>query len=93
MPFHNQPLEVSKREFRTLERKFASQMEAPQNLNNFNIDEMRSVKTLSRIQGARGDTVCARGPQHQLDGSRRIQHDHRESRSSRNTSVGDNFPV
>jgi hypothetical protein len=93
MPFHNQLLEVSKRELGALERKFASQMEAPQNLNNFNIDEMRSVKTLSRIQRARSNTVCTRGPQHQLDRSRGIQHDHRESRSSRNTSVGDNFPV
>ena len=93
MPLHDQPLEVSQRELRALERELASQMETPQNLNNFNVDELGSVKTLSRIQRARSDTVCSLGPQHKLDGGGGIKHDHRESRSSRSTSVGDNFPV
>ena len=93
MPFHDEVFEIGDRDADTLESEFPSQVESPQHLNDFNINQLGRMKALRRIQNSRSDAVGLRSPQYQLDGSRRVQDDQRESRSERKTSVGDNLPA
>ena len=93
MPLHNEAFEIGDRDTGTLESELASQVKPPQHLSDFNIDELRGMKALGGIQNSRSDAVGLRRPQYQLNGSGRVQNDQRESRSERNTSVGDNLPA
>ena len=93
MPFHDEAFEIGDRDAGTLESELARQMEPPQHLSDFNINELGRMKALSRIKESRGDAIGLRRPQYQLYGSRPVQDDQRESRSERRTSVGDSLPA
>jgi len=93
MTLHHQVLKVGHGNPGALQSQFFRQMQSPQHLNDFNVNELGCMKTLCRIQDARGNAIGSRRPQYQLNSSGRIQDDQRESRSARRTSVGDNLPV
>ena len=93
MPLHNKLFKIGHCYSGALESQLLGQMQPSQHLNDFDIDELWPVESLGRIQDSRSNAVGLGRPQYQLHSRRRVQDDQRESRSARNTSVGDSFPV
>lgn len=85
--------QVRQRLSRTLWLDFLSMHETSQYMGDFDIDKMRSVQALCRIQRSTFDAFGPGGLQQQLNGRRSVEDNQRVSRSSRSTSVGDSLPV
>src|ERR1700720_2622291 len=62
--------------------------EPTQYLSYFNVQQMRRVDGLARIEDAISDIRRERGLKQQLEDGRRIDHNHRASRSARTAAVG-----
>lgn len=92
VPLNHQRLEVRERKIGSRRCDLLGVHQTSQHLRDFDVNEVRRVQTLSRMQGAIGDALRAGCLQHQLHGRRGIEHDQPESRSSRSTWVGDSFP-
>lgn len=91
MPRDGEQPEIRQRLFGTHWRQLPREQQTPQRLCNFNIDKIRGVDLLVRVQHLAGDRPI--GPEYQFDRSRRIEYDQRESRSWRRIAVGEMLPV
>jgi len=84
--------EVLERKLGASRSDFPTLHQAAQYLGHFDIDQMRSVRVLRRVQDALGNTLRPLGLQHELDGRGCIENDQRASRCARSAWVGDTFP-
>lgn len=64
-----------------------------QSLNNFDVEQMRSVQPLVRRKCPRAYPVRAGGPEKKLEQRRRIDDNQRPSRSARTASAGTVLPL
>lgn len=92
VPLNHQGFEVRERKIGSRRSDFLGVHQTSQHLRHLDVDEMRRMQTLRRMQRASSDALRPRRLQHQFHSRRGIEHDQPESRSSRSTSVGDSFP-
>ncbi len=65
----------------------------PEGLHDLDIEQMWGVRDPVRVIEAGQDELPRGGSEEQLDDGRRIENDHRPSRSERMTSAGDGVSV
>lgn len=83
MAFDHQLSEIGQSETRPRRCQLLCMNQPPQDLSDLDVDEMRRVNALCRMQRASGNTPGPGRLQHQLYRRRGIEHDQPESRSSR----------
>jgi len=92
MSLDSEGCEVLERELGAWQGEFTTLHQAAQYLSHLDIDQMRRVDVLRRIQNAGGNPLGALGLQNELDGCGSIENDQRASRSARSAWVGDTLP-
>ena len=87
VPLHVQRPEVLERRGRRAGVELALAHVAPEGLGDLDVREMGRVEARLGVGDARSDRASQARAQQELDESRGVQHDHRESRSARITSA------
>jgi len=85
MALDDQPLEIHEGRIRPAYRDLLRLHQPPHDLRDFNVDEMRCVQTLRRMQCASSDAFRSRRLQNEFHRGRSVEYDQRASRSSRST--------
>ncbi len=93
MPLDGKQAEIFERLFGPCVRQLPRQQQAPQRLRDFDIDQMRRVNPLLRVQHETGDRGRVNCSQNQFDRGRGVDNDQRRSRSSRMIEVGEMSPA
>lgn len=85
MALDDQSLEVRECRIRPGYRDLLRLHQTSHDLRDFDVDEMRCVQTLRRMQCASSDALRSRRLQHEFHRGRSVEYDQRASRSSRST--------